>query len=87
MQGRLPKEVLTRVDSPGGVPTIRQKLLDPVIAKMFERLEIADRGWVARSVVEQMYANLRRGADVPPVHVLALWRVVGVEAWARVALS
>jgi asparagine synthase (glutamine-hydrolysing) len=86
MRGKLPPKILSRVDSPSGVPTIRQFLLNPKIASMIDNLRIAEFGWVVPGVVSEMHRHLQSG-EIPAAHVLALWRIVGLEAWARVALS
>jgi asparagine synthase (glutamine-hydrolysing) len=85
MRGRLPVEVLTRTDSPAGVPAIRNMLLDPMISRMFQKPRIAEFSWIDLKTVQKMHADLS-SSEVPALDVLALWRVAGVEAWARAAL-
>jgi asparagine synthase (glutamine-hydrolysing) len=86
MRGKLPVEVLTRTDSPAGVPAIRNMLLDPVISRLFQRPKIAEFSWIDLETVQKMHADLSQSSEIPSLHVLALWRVAGVEAWARAAL-
>ena len=86
MRGKLPNEVLTRTDSPAGVPSIRNMLLDPVISTLFHRPRIAEFSWIDLRTVQKMHADLSHGTEVSSLHVLALRRVAGVEAWARAAL-
>jgi asparagine synthase (glutamine-hydrolysing) len=86
MRGKLPVEVLTRTDSPTGLPAIRNMLLDPVISKLFQKPRIAEFSWIDLKTVQKMHADLSHGSEIPSLHVLALWRVAGVEAWARAAL-
>ncbi len=86
MRGKLPVEILTRTDSPAGVPTIRNMLLDPLISSMFHKPKIAEFSWIDLKTVQKMHADLSHSIEVPSLHVLALWRVAGVEAWARAAL-
>ena len=86
MHGKLPVEVLTRTDSPAGVPAIRNMLVGPVISRLFQKPRIAEFSWIDLKTVQKMHADLLHGVEIPSLHVLALWRVAGVEAWARAAL-
>jgi asparagine synthase (glutamine-hydrolysing) len=57
----------------------------------FERLQIAEAGWVRGDLLSEKYRTMRRqyalGPDVYGDHVPALWMVTAVELWFRAAFG
>jgi asparagine synthase (glutamine-hydrolysing) len=59
--------------------------------QFFERLQIAEAGWVDGAMVADKYRLMRsqypRGSDVYGDHVPALWMITAVELWFRSAFG
>jgi len=59
--------------------------------QFFERLQIADAGWVRGDMVADKYRTMRRqyplGSEVYGDHVPALWMITAVELWFRSAFG
>ena len=76
----------------GASATVRSGFFEAVGGEhFFERLAIADAGWVDGAIVAGKYRTMRsqypQGHDVYGDHVPALWMITAVELWFRAAFG
>lgn len=81
MAGRLPAAVIERQDSPDANALVAATLRNIGGREFFEQLQVADRGWVDRDAVRQLWIrHEQRGAA--GIEVWQLWAVAAIELWS-----
>ena len=81
MAGRLPAAVIERQDSPNANALVAATLRHIGGRDFFEHLQIAERDWVDREAVKQLWERHEQRAE-PGIEVWQLWAIAAIELWS-----